>query len=183
MSEKLLDDVCNAALFGIRARQPRQAKKVIWFRIRPDGPRDVSAEEIAETLDLRVKYVEDVENAYLNEVGEMAQLLFDFVDRADRVLEFRRLVKLIDQAIMSRRKNESRGGWCFVRNEVTTFFSGRGRALLDEVTVSELMEEMGRLREVDEENDSETQVETYEALVNRLRVLLTLVTPQPLPKR
>jgi hypothetical protein len=182
MSEKLLDDVFTAALYRIRARQPRQAKKVVWFRIRPDAPRDVSAEEIAETLDLKVKYVEDVENAYLNEVGEMAQMLFDFVDRADRVLEFRRLIELIDQAIMSRRVNKLVGRWSLVHDKVTTFFSGRGRALLDEATARELLEEMERLRKIDEESDSWAPVETYEALVSHLRVLLALVTPQPLPK-
>jgi hypothetical protein len=182
MYDQLLDVVFMSAMIRIRNRKNKDAKQIIWFRIRPDKPRDVDVEEIARSLEIDVRRVRQVESDFLNEVSEMNDLLFHFIDRADRILEFRRLTEQLEEEVERCRgeTNDSTPGCWLAR--MSSFFAGRGSALVGEATAIEMIADLDRIKEEELTAGLADLVEIHGNFAVRCRLLLDLVTPEPLPK-
>ena len=182
MSEQLLEDAFTAALFKIRQRRNDSAQHIVWFRIRPDMPRDVEVEEIARVTGYHLDYIRRVEREFLDEVADMGRMLHDFVDRVDRVLEFRNLLAEFDVEVERRRVNEDDFSFEFALGALRHFFVDRGVGLVDETTAQELASDLRQLLDAEQAGAFEP-VEDYDSISLRCHRLLDLVTPRPLPRR
>jgi len=180
MPEKLLEDVVTAALFAIRSRQSDRHKAVSWFRIRPKGPTNLTIEQIADATGFSASEVRLLHREYKREVAEMAELLHDFVDRANRVLAFRRVLESFDDDI------ERHGN---VRDELLVnvslcqlliFVSKDGARLLDPHTRADLLADIQSLMDVCLGGD-ELDQGAIRQLRSKLGHALEMATPKPLP--
>lgn len=180
MSERLLDDVVTSALTAIRARQSSKHKAVSWFRIRPSGPADLSIAEIADITGFPQSEVRLLDAEYLREVAEMGQLLRDFIDRADRVLAFRRLLESFDDDLEIHEATNDELLMNVTLCQVLLFLSHRGAPLLDADTRADLLREAQRLLDANE-SGLEFDLASLLRLRANLGFALELATPRPLP--
>jgi hypothetical protein len=65
---------------------------------------------------------------------------------------------------------------------MSSFFAGRGRALVGEATAIEMIADLDRIKEEELTAGLTDLVEIYGNFAIRCRLLLDLVTPEPLPK-
>lgn len=182
MSEKWLEDVVTSALFKIRARQCDKAKAISWLRVRPTGQKDLTVAEVAEITGFSPNLVRNLDEKYRREVAEMGQLLRDFVDRADRVLEFRRLLESFDDDFEI---FEDSGSTVMIKSLlglVLCFVSHRGSPLFDRHSRDDLL---SSIRELMGDNVAcdEAYVESLKSLRMRLDLALEMATPRPLADR
>lgn len=182
MSEKWLEDVVTSALFKIRARQCDKAKAISWLRVRPTGPTDLSNTQIAEITGFTEAEVRYYDESYRREVAEMGKLLRDFIERADRVLEFRRLLESFDDDFEI---FEDSGSAVMIKSLlglVLCFVSHRGSPLFDSHSRDDLL---SSIRELMGDNVAcdEAYVDSLKSLRMRLDLALEMATPRPLADR
>lgn len=179
MSEKFLEDIVASVLFAIRKRQVPNGRAVAWLRIRPEGPSNLSIEEIADITGLSCREVNRLDQKYQREVAEMGDLLRDFVARADRILEFRRLLEMFDDDFEI---FEDSGSDVLMESRlclINVFLMLRGSPLIDAHTREDLRASMQALMG-DHDLSSEAYVEALRSLRSRLGLALEMATPQPL---
>lgn len=179
MSEKFLEDVVTSALFAIRSRQSSKHKAVSWFRIRPSGATDLTIAEIADITGFSPSEVRHLDEDYRREVAEMGQLLRDFVDRADRVLAFRRLLESFDDDMEIHETAEDELLMNVALCQVLLFLSHRGAPLLDAHTRADLCREIQHLLDSSDRGE-EMSVVSLRQLRSNLGFALEMATPRPL---
>lgn len=179
MSERLLQDVVTSALFAIRSRQSAKHKAVSWFRVRPKGPTNLTIDQIAEATGFEPSEVRLLDEEYRREVAEMGQLLRDFVDRADRVLAFRRLLESFDDDL---EVHEATGDDLLMNVslcQVLLFVMHRGAPLIDTHTRDDLRTAIQGLLDANARGE-EMKPELLRRLRSDLGFALDMATPRPL---
>jgi len=179
MPEKPFDDVVQSALLAIHSRQSSRHKAVSWLRVRPSGPTDLTIGEIAAITGFSRSEVGLLDDEYWREVAEMGRLLLDFVDRADRILAFRRLLESFDGDIEVYEATEDELLMSVTLCQVLVFLSHRGAPLIDVHTRADLRKEIQSLLS-DGERGERPSLASLRQLRASLGLILEMATPEPL---